>query len=169
MILEETTLSTPAGDLRLVFHDGTLVSLSFPAEGDGPRERLRKRFENVRFVPLERANEAVRMLRAYFDGDLTAIDRIPVDTGGTPFQRRVWEELRKIPAGRPIAYAELARRVGDPRATRAVGTANGANPVAIVVPCHRVVATGGKLGGYGGGLDRKRWLLAHEEKAALAP
>ena len=169
MILEETTLSTPAGDLRLVFHDQTLVSLSFPTEGDGPRERLRKRFENVRFVPLERANAAVRLLRAYFDGDLTAIDRIPVDTGGTPFQRRVWEELRRIPAGRPIAYAELARRVGDPRATRAVGTANGANPVAIVVPCHRVVATGGKLGGYGGGLDRKRWLLAHEDKAALAP
>lgn len=169
MTLHETTLPTPAGDLRLVFRDETLVSLSFPSEGEAFRERLRKRFGDVRFAPLASENEAVRLLRAYFDGDLTALERIGVDTGGTPFQRRVWEELRRIPAGRPIAYAELAQRVGDPRATRAVGAANGANPVPVVVPCHRVVAAGGKLGGYGGGLPLKRWLLAHEEKAALAP
>ncbi len=101
-------------------------------------------------------------LQAYFGGDLQAIRDLPVETGGTPFQRAVWRKLREIPCGHTISYAELARRVGRPAAVRAVGLANGSNPVGVVVPCHRVIGTDGSLTGYGGGLERKRWLLAHE-------
>jgi methylated-DNA-[protein]-cysteine S-methyltransferase len=102
-------------------------------------------------------------LRAYFKGDLGAIDKLPVETGGTDFQQKVWRELRRIPAGSTISYAELARRIGRPAAIRAAGLANGANPVSIVLPCHRVIGSDGSLTGYGGGLDRKRWLLTHEK------
>jgi methylated-DNA-[protein]-cysteine S-methyltransferase len=101
-------------------------------------------------------------LHAYFKGDLHAIDRLPVDTGGTDFQQSVWRELRRIPCGKTISYAELAARIGKPKAVRAAGLANGANPVSIVLPCHRVIGSDGSLTGYGGGLHRKRWLLAHE-------
>ena len=101
-------------------------------------------------------------LAAYFDGHRGAIDALPVATGGTPFQRTVWRALREIPCGATISYAELARRIGRPSAVRAVGLANGANPVSIVVPCHRVIGSDGSLTGYGGGIERKRWLLAHE-------
>jgi methylated-DNA-[protein]-cysteine S-methyltransferase len=101
-------------------------------------------------------------LSAYFAGDLRAIDAVAIDPEGTPFQRRVWAALRTIPAGTTWSYAELARAVGQPTATRAVGAANGRNPIALVVPCHRVIASDGTLGGYGGGLEMKRWLLRHE-------
>lgn len=101
-------------------------------------------------------------LAAYFAGDLTAPDRIPVRTGGTAFQRAVWAALRAIPAGTTLSYGALAARLGCPKAVRAVGLANGANPVSIVVPCHRVIGADASLTGYGGGLHRKRWLLAHE-------
>ncbi len=104
-------------------------------------------------------------LRAYFDGDIAAIDALPVaDVPGTPFQRSVWRALREIPGGETISYAELARRIGKPAAVRAVGLANGANPIGIVVPCHRVIGSDGTLTGYGGGVERKRWLLAHENR-----
>jgi methylated-DNA-[protein]-cysteine S-methyltransferase len=99
---------------------------------------------------------------AYFRGELRAIDGLRVETRGTPFQRAVWTALREIPCGTTVSYSDLARRIERPSAVRAVGLANGANPVAIVVPCHRVVGAGGALTGYGGGLSRKRWLLAHE-------
>jgi methylated-DNA-[protein]-cysteine S-methyltransferase len=85
-----------------------------------------------------------------------------VELNGTPFQKNVWQALRRIPAGTTISYAELAKRIGEPAAVRAVGTANGANPVAVIVPCHRVIGSNGRLIGYGGGLDRKQWLLQHE-------
>jgi methylated-DNA-[protein]-cysteine S-methyltransferase len=101
-------------------------------------------------------------LLAYLVGDLAAIDGLPVETGGTAFQRAVWAALREVPAGRTVSYGELARRIGRPGAVRAVGLANGANPVSVVVPCHRVVGSDGSLTGYGGGLWRKRWLLEHE-------
>ncbi|WP_337173044.1 methylated-DNA--[protein]-cysteine S-methyltransferase [Paludisphaera sp.] len=89
---------------------------------------------------------------------------LPLLMEGTDFQRRVWGELLKIPHGETISYAELARRVGDPKATRAVGSANGRNPIAVIVPCHRVISADGRLGGFGGGLDRKLWLLRHEAR-----
>lgn len=101
-------------------------------------------------------------LRAYFEGELRAIDALAVASIGTPFQREVWRALRDIPCGTTLSYRELARRIRRPNAVRAVGLANGQNPVGVVVPCHRVIGADGTLTGYGGGLERKRWLLAHE-------
>lgn len=104
-------------------------------------------------------------LHAYLEGKLDAIDTIPVETGGTVFQRAVWEALRRIPPGTTMSYSDLATRIGRPKAVRAVGHANGANPICIVVPCHRLIGSDGSLTGYGGGLPRKRWLLNHEGAA----
>src|SRR6516165_7633693 len=103
-----------------------------------------------------------RAISDYFLGDLCAINSIPVTTGGTSFQREVWAALRTIQAGTTLSYGALARQLGRPKSVRAVGLANAANPVAIVVPCHRVIGTDGSLTGYGGGISRKRWLLTHE-------
>jgi methylated-DNA-[protein]-cysteine S-methyltransferase len=108
--------------------------------------------------------EARRQLAAYFAGELKEFD-LPLAPRGTPFQQRVWEELRRIPYGTTISYGELARRLGQPNAARAVGLANGRNPIGIVVPCHRVVGASGQLTGYGGGLERKAALLALEAAA----
>lgn len=108
-------------------------------------------------------------ISAYFDGELGRIDRLPVAATGTPFQRKVWKALRAIPCGKTLSYSGLARRIGRPAAVRAVGHANGANPVGVVVPCHRLVGKDGSLTGYGGGITRKRWLLAHEASAAPVP
>ena len=119
-------------------------------------------------VRMERgaAPGAVRAAFAsYFDGNLRALDRLDWATGGTAFQRGVWKALTAIPAGETLSYAGLAARIGKPTAMRAVGMANGQNPVAIVVPCHRVIGANGSLTGYGGGLHRKRWLLIHEGAA----
>lgn len=110
--------------------------------------------------------EACAALRAYVEGDLAAIDGLPVAPVGTPFQHRVWRVLRGIPAGTTTTYGEIARGLGSPGSSRAVGLANGANPIAVVIPCHRVVAGDGTLHGYAAGLDRKRWLLDHEHGAA---
>jgi len=101
-------------------------------------------------------------LARYFAGDLTALDAIPIQTGGTAFQRELWAALREIPAGRTMSYGALAAKIGRPSAIRAAGAANGANPVGVVVPCHRVIGADASLTGYGGGLERKRWLLCHE-------
>lgn len=106
-------------------------------------------------------SEALSQLRSYFAGARREFD-LPVTPEGTPFQRRVWQELLKIPYGATISYGELARRIGKPNASRAVGLANGANPISIVIPCHRVIGSNGKLTGYGGGLEKKEWLLALE-------
>ncbi|MBS1803886.1 MAG: methylated-DNA--[protein]-cysteine S-methyltransferase [Acidobacteria bacterium] len=100
----------------------------------------------------------------YFAGELEVIDKIRVVTGGTTFQRVVWQELRNIPCGSTTSYGELARRIDHPTAVRAVGAANGDNPVAVIVPCHRVIGSNGSLTGYGGGIERKRWLLDHERR-----
>jgi methylated-DNA-[protein]-cysteine S-methyltransferase len=101
---------------------------------------------------------------AYFDGDLHAIDALPVATEGTVFQKSVWQALRTIPTGKTMSYGELAVKIGKPAAVRAVGLANGSNPIGVVVPCHRVIGANGSLTGYGGGLERKRWLLDHEKQ-----
>ncbi len=101
-------------------------------------------------------------LDAYFAGDFTPVNNIPVHTAGTAFQQAVWQTLRNIPAGTTLSYGALAKKIGRAKAVRAVGAANGANPVGIVIPCHRVIGMDGSMTGYGGGLERKRWLLAHE-------
>jgi methylated-DNA-[protein]-cysteine S-methyltransferase len=108
------------------------------------------------------AKPVLDRLKAYFNGDLAAIDTIPADSAGTNFQREVWKTLRAIPAGETWSYARLAKTIGRPAAVRAVGFANGANPISVVVPCHRVIGSNGSLTGYGGGLERKAWLLRHE-------
>lgn len=108
----------------------------------------------------------VKALSAYFTGDLNAISALRVATGGTAFQRTVWHALREIRAGETSTYGRLATALGRNGASRAVGMANGANPIAIVVPCHRVIGADGTLTGYGGGLERKQWLLAHERQYA---
>ena len=103
-----------------------------------------------------------RALQGYFAGKLQAIDEIPVHTGGTPFQSNVWRALRRIPAGTTLSYGRMAGQLKCPLAVRAVGLANGSNPISIVIPCHRLIGATGSLTGYGGGLERKRWLLEHE-------
>lgn len=109
--------------------------------------------------------DLMKAMARYFDGDLSAIDRIPVRTGGTDFQRQVWTALRKLKPGEPVNYSALAEKLGRPAAARAVGHANGANPVSVVIPCHRLVGASGDLTGYAGGIERKRWLLDHESAA----
>lgn len=110
-----------------------------------------------------RASDAARAVQAYFEGDVNIIDGVQVAVGGTDFQRLVWAALRDIPAGHTLSYKDLALQIGRPSAVRAVGLANGANPIGIVLPCHRVVGSNASLTGYGGGLHRKRWLLEHEK------
>jgi methylated-DNA-[protein]-cysteine S-methyltransferase len=161
VILARARLETPVGPLTVLAHEGGLCALSFDDGRYDPLVPLTARFGKVETKdgdPLGVASS----FRDYFDGRLDALDALPVDAGGTPFQSKVWAVLRTIPVGRTLSYLEVARRVGAPEAVRAVGAANGRNPVAIVVPCHRVIGASGQLVGYGGGLDRKRWLLAHE-------
>jgi methylated-DNA-[protein]-cysteine S-methyltransferase len=111
--------------------------------------------------------DAKKQLKAYFDGQLTEFN-VPLVMPGTDFQKRVWNELQQIPYGKTLSYGELANRIGQPQASRAVGLANGRNPISILVPCHRVIGANGKLTGYGGGLERKQWLLEHESKLVSA-
>ena len=146
-------MDSPAGRLRLSEEDGFLTRV------DRADEPLR-----APATPLLR--EAVRQLTAYFAGTLRDFD-LPLRTHGTPFQECCWAALREIPYGVTVSYGEQARRVGNPKASRAVGGANHHNPICIIIPCHRVVGSGGALTGYGGGLDMKAWLLQHE-RAVLA-
>ena len=161
MILS-SRIETPIGPLVLLAREGILLMLEFEdAEARVERE-MTARFRGETHQQADDPFGLVSRLRAYFAGDLPAINGIDVDGGGTEFQRRVWAELALIPCGVTLSYGELARRLGDPKAVRAVGTANGRNPISIVVPCHRVIGSDGSLTGYGGGVDRKRWLLVHE-------
>jgi O-6-methylguanine DNA methyltransferase len=132
-------------------------------------ERMRRLLcEHYGHVVLKKGAAPASVIKAfddYFAGDLTALDPLPTATGGTPFQRRVWQALRRIKPGTTKSYGQIAAEIGRPHSYRAVGAANGANPIAIVVPCHRVIGANGSLTGYGGGLARKQWLLHHELSA----
>lgn len=163
MTLEIAEVHSPIGMIVLAVREGALVSLEF---ADRP-VRLAKRFGDVALRRAADPAGVVGRLAAYFAGDLGALDGVVVDAHGTPFQRRVWAALRRIPPGETVSYQTLARRIGAPAAVRAVGAANGANPIAIVVPCHRVIGADGRLAGYAGGVDRKRWLLTHERASTL--
>lgn len=165
MTIRTTTVQYPLGSFHVAVRgpgrDERVVAVSFDADHfDRLAERVRARYPDEPWAQGDSA--AADALRRYVDGDLAALDDVAVDTAGTPFQERVWAALRSIPVGSTWSYADLAAAVGSPGAVRAVGSANGANPVSIVVPCHRVVRSDGSLGGYGGGLDRKSWLLEHE-------
>ena len=161
-ILETANVESPIGTVRIAVLGGRLCALGFDDHWRAELRWLERRFGAIDLVRSSDPAGVVSALRAYFDGQLTAIDRIDVDMGGTSFQASVWYALRRVPAGRTTSYGELARAVGSPQAARAVGAANGQNPVSIVVPCHRAIGGDGRLVGYGGGLDRKRWLLRHE-------
>jgi methylated-DNA-[protein]-cysteine S-methyltransferase len=162
MPLTFARMDTPIGGLLLFAADGALSGLAFEDHYLGLKKHLNRRFGGRVIDEDPDPAGAVSRLAAYFAGDLQAIDSIPVDPGGTQFQREVWAALRRIPAGKIVAYSELAQFSGHLRAVRAVGLANARNPIAIVVPCHRVIGTDGSLTGYGGGLERKAWLLRHE-------
>ena len=165
MTLELTITKTPVGPMALYANDGQLVGLTLDG-GHGVEHPVARHLARhlgaftTRVVP-DAAGAATRLAR-YFKGDVTALDEQPVQLLGTPFQRDVWTALRAIPAGETRAYAALAKTLGKPDAVRAVAAANGANPVAVFVPCHRVIAADGSLWGYGGGLAMKQWLLRHE-------
>ncbi|HRY43527.1 MAG TPA: methylated-DNA--[protein]-cysteine S-methyltransferase [Thermoanaerobaculia bacterium] len=163
--LETATIETPAGGFWLAARDGALVAAEFAERVPHRLSRLEARFGPLELRDAADPAGAASALRRFLSGDLDALEEVPLDAGGTPFQRDVWAALREIPPGTTATYAELAARVGRPAAVRAVGGANGANPVAVFVPCHRVVGKDG-LRGYAGGLARKAWLLAHEETAA---
>ncbi len=162
-------LPSPVGELRLVVDDqGALRALEFE-DHDARLHRLLTRHYGRYEITPGAAPEAIRQaLTAYFEGDASRLAALPVATGGTEFQRLVWQALREIPPGSTISYGELAARIGRPGASRAVGLANGANPVVIVVPCHRVIGANGTLTGYGGGLPRKHWLVAHERRLVVS-
>ncbi|MGE0796894.1 MAG: methylated-DNA--[protein]-cysteine S-methyltransferase [Lautropia sp.] len=164
-------IPSPLGEMLLVTDDRQhLRAIEWHDAEDRMLQLMRRQYRGT-FVDLRgttTASDATRAMQAYFAGDVAAIDALPVALGGTDFQREVWAALRTIRPGRTISYRELAARIGRPAAIRAVGLANGANPVSVVIPCHRVVGADASLTGYGGGLHRKRWLLAHE-KALPAP
>jgi methylated-DNA-[protein]-cysteine S-methyltransferase len=166
------TFESPIGPLTAAATDAGLTALLFETHRHGPSgaETARWRAARASGAPAARVLEAARaQLDAYFAGTRTTFD-LPLAPRGTPFQHRVWRALRDIPYGETVSYAEVARRIGAPDAVRAVGAANGRNPVSIVVPCHRVIGADGALTGYGGGIERKRWLLAHEGwRGAEAP
>jgi methylated-DNA-[protein]-cysteine S-methyltransferase len=150
-----TTVPTPVGELLLVAVDGALVRAHFapyeePASAPSPDEPV--------------LVEAARQLAEHFAGERTSFD-LPLAPPGTAFQHRVWDELRRVPYGTTVTYGQIAARLGDPRCVRAVGLANGRNPIAVVVPCHRVIGSDGKLRGYAGGIQRKQRLLALESSS----
>lgn len=156
-------MATPLGDIRLAFDTGgALMALEWSVDQGRLERLLGKQWAGSEFV--ERAVPPIlrEALDGYFNGDVSALGRITVRTNGTDFQERVWAALRAIPAGETRSYGQIAMAVGSPKAVRAVGQANRFNPVSLVNPCHRVIATGGGLGGYEWGHERKTWLLAHE-------
>jgi len=159
-------IASPLGEVLLVTDaEGAVRAFDFTDYEARMMKLLTRHYGEVVLTD-GRAPEAVRAaVAAYFGGDARAMDGLTVKTGGTDFQRSVWAALRTIPAGETWSYGQLATAIGKPSAVRAVGLANGANPVGVIVPCHRVVGANGTLTGYAGGLERKRWLLAHEGAA----
>ena len=150
-----STIESPIGPLTLIARDGVLTDLSMRQQRHGSPPPDDAVTDDPWFKGI------ADQLDAYFVGELSSFD-VAMNLVGTPFQRSVWSRLCEIPYGETISYGELAERVGNPKASRAVGLANGRNPIAIIVPCHRVIGADGSLTGYGGGLERKTWLLEHE-------
>lgn len=164
------TIATPIGTMTLVVNpaSGGVCALDFDTQRRVLQARLEARFGSVSLVETPDPGGIASRLRAYFAGEVAALESVPVDTAGTPFQETVWAALRHIGPGQTKSYGQLAATLGRPGAARAVGLANGQNPVAVVVPCHRVIGADGSLTGYGGGLKRKRWLLEHEARCTAS-
>jgi len=158
-------LATPIGELIVIAdRQGRLRTIDWTDHEARMRRLLDRQYGKGGYVLTPRRDPGglTSAMRRYFKGDLAVLDGLPVAAEGTPFQQSVWKALRKIRCGTTLSYGGLARRIGRPTAVRAVGLANGQNPISIVVPCHRVIGSDGSLTGYGGGLSRKQWLLAHE-------
>ena len=158
-------IATPTGEMILVAdRDGNLRTIDWTDHEARMKKLLDRQYGKGKYVLKATRDPGgfSAAMRRYFKGELSIIDKLPVQTAGTPFQKSVWKALRGIRCGTTISYAELARRIGKPKAVRAVGLANGQNPIGVVVPCHRVIGSNGSLTGYGGGLARKQWLLEHE-------
>lgn len=162
-------IDTPLGEVLLAVDEtGAVRALDFADHEPRMRRLLARHCGRAPLVEGQAPPVVRSAVQAYFAGDARALEPLAVRTGGTAFQRAVWAALRAIPPGETRSYAQLAAAVGRPRAVRAVGLANGANPIALIAPCHRVVGANGALTGYAGGLERKRWLLEHE-RSALTP
>lgn len=172
LTLHVEQLSSPLGPMLLLTDDQQTLRMLDWVDCQERMDRLLRRqygLGRTRTVPGARRTAARDAMEAYFAGDLTAIDRLPVANGGTDFQRQVWAALRTIPAGQTCSYGQLAAAIDRPKALRALGLANGANPIGVVVPCHRVIGANAALTGYGSGIARKRWLLDHEAGLGPAP
>lgn len=165
LTLLEDKIATPLGSLWILCDEAfNLRAVEWEEHSDRMEQllALHYRTEGYERVAASNPNGLSRKMKDYFDGDLSVIDTLPSATAGTPFQRDVWQALRAIPCGQVMHYGELAAQLGRPGAARAVGAANGSNPVSVVVPCHRVIGRNGTLTGYAGGVQRKEWLLRHE-------
>ncbi|MGA7952600.1 MAG: methylated-DNA--[protein]-cysteine S-methyltransferase [Gloeobacterales cyanobacterium] len=155
-------IDSEIGTMVIVSDGEYLCALDFADYESRMLKLLQKRFGTITFIQKANPQGFSERVRAYLAGEYRAVEHIPVATGGTPFQQSVWAALRKISPGTTISYGELAKKLGNPQASRAVGMANSLNPIAIVLPCHRVIGAHASLTGYAGGIDRKRWLLKHE-------
>ncbi|MGF1492203.1 MAG: methylated-DNA--[protein]-cysteine S-methyltransferase [Microcoleaceae cyanobacterium] len=155
-------ISSEIGQLLIVTDGENLCALEFEDCESRMLKLLQARFDTVELIPTENPQGFSQTVDQYLKGDLHTVDQVPVNPGGTPFQQKVWSALRTIPVGATVSYKELATQIGQPTASRAVGMANSQNPIAIAIPCHRVIGAKSKLTGYAGGLERKKWLLSHE-------
>ncbi|MDV7341167.1 methylated-DNA--[protein]-cysteine S-methyltransferase [Terasakiella sp. A23] len=160
MFIEQ--FDSPCGTISIIFDEkDVLYHLDFPDQGDRQNRMIEKRFKDI-VLEKGQSDHIKSHLLAYMNGDFAALDKIPCDLGGTEFQNRVWQALKEIPVGKTYSYLELAEKIGNKKAVRAVARANALNPVSLIYPCHRVIGSDGSLTGYAGGLDRKDWLLRHE-------
>jgi methylated-DNA-[protein]-cysteine S-methyltransferase len=164
-------VQTPLGQFAVVVGaDGRVRAAGF-TDGHARMEKQLRAYwggEQLELARTRNPGGVSEAVHRYFAGDLAAIEGLRVAAGGTEFQQAVWAALREIPCGETRSYGDIARRIGRPAAVRAVGLANNANPVGVIVPCHRVIGADGSLTGYGGGIERKRWLLSHEHRAGAA-
>lgn len=160
-------INSPIGTILIVSDGKKLCALDFADCEQRMGKLLQKRYSSFYFQETKNPQGFSSLVQAYLEGDRHSLDNIPLDTGGTPFQQQVWLALPTIPWGTTISYGELAAKINKPTASRAVGLANSLNPIAIVLPCHRVIGANNLLTGYAGGLERKRWLLNHEKVEIL--
>lgn len=165
MWLHYDEFDSPIGRILFASDGQAVCALDFEDYRERMNRLLARLFVEVEFAPHSDPLKLKERLQAYFSGNIFALDRVPVNSGGSAFQRQVWTALRSIPPGETWTYGQLAARLGRPHAARAVGRANSLNPIAIIVPCHRVIGASSALTGYAGGLERKRWLLEHERAA----
>jgi methylated-DNA-[protein]-cysteine S-methyltransferase len=155
--------ATPIGTMLLLTDEEEQArALDWEDHAARMHQLLRQQYGPVQLAQRHGVSRVRQAIEAYFEGALAAIAELPAMTAGTAFQREVWAALRQIPMGQTTTYGRLATQLGRPKAVRAVGAANGANPVSVIIPCHRVIGANAALTGYGGGLERKRWLLRHE-------